>query len=100
MYSAAEDTAERDNPKALDAELNPNNHPNHRTNARDVEQLNEEILPFGQGKRIHAVSICNGWRGTIIGTKEAFDKTAVGEITEDEGQNAKKKEEHGRTYCY
>ena len=60
------------------------------TCAGDVEKLYHEHFPVGHGDIVHAVGLCHGWRGTVIGREYAFHEAAIYKIAHNKGSKRDK----------
>ncbi len=87
VYCTAEDVSDREQDEHDGAKLDAKNHADHRTDACDVQKLNENVFPVRHGDAVNAVRVCESRGLAVVGAECAFDELAVGEISEDEDCN-------------
>ena len=97
VHRAAEDAPHGDDPKALPAELDADDDADDGPHAGDVEQLDEHVLPHRQGHVVHAVGLGVAGRGAVVGAQEALNEAPIGEVTQDEKENAADEPGHNRS---
>ena len=88
VHGPAEDAADGDDPEALPAELDADDDADDGAHAGDVEQLDEHVLPHRQGDVVDAVGLGVAGRGAVVGAQQALNEPAIGEVAEDEEENA------------
>ena len=94
MNAAGKNRAEG-NPQIDDrAPLSTRKGTEDRSEARDIEQLNQEKLPFRQHNVVNTVIDGDCRRVAVIRRENVIDHLAIGEITCDQDSQANKKTSH------
>ena len=77
MDGAADDIADRDDQEDDLAEFNSQDHADHGSDPRDIQQLDQHVFPVRQDHIIHAVVVC--YRGSlpVIRTEDVFHESSV-----------------------
>lgn len=94
VYGAGEDASDGNDEEGDFAEFDAGDDADDGSHACDVEQLDEEIFPHGQGEEIDA--ICAGGAGgrASIWREDAFDEASIEKIPEKKKSDTAKKPEH------
>ena len=100
MHGSGEDGAQHNPQQGGGAVKRAHDGAEHRTDARDVQKLNQPQLPFGHGHEVHAVGMGDCRSGTLgLGAENLFHKAAVNEVAHDEARG-RDDEPHESWHCF
>ena len=95
VHRARENAAEHHPEQGRGAVHRAQNGPEHRPQARDVQQLDEKNLVRGQGHAIHAVRpALHRSRPRTVNAENLFHKNAVHRVTQHQQAQRRKKADH------
>ena len=94
MHGAADDVADGDGEEGDGAEQDALNGPEDGAGARDVQQVDETVLPAPHGDVVHAVLLGVGGGLPVVGAEDPFAEFAV------DGGSAEKDHEADDKGCH
>ena len=94
MHGSPDDIADRDNDEHDIPEHDTEDHADHRSDAGDVQELDQHVFPVGQHDIIDAVGMEFCGSLPVIGTEDPFHHPAIDHVPAEQESNTAEKPPH------
>ena len=100
MHGAADDIADGDGQKRDGPKQDALDRPEDGAGARDVQQVDQAVLPAAHGDEVNAVFLGVGRRLAVVGSKDLFAEAAVQCSTAQQNNEADDECQHRNTLSF
>ena len=87
MHGTAKHVTDRQQNEDDGAELDAENHANHRTNTCNVQKLDKDVFPVRHRNTVNAIWVFEGGSLAVVGAEDTFNEFSVSEVSADKNRD-------------